>query len=458
MNIETTAPPTPAPNGTALPTAERRHHPFSPSTLQAREACPCYSGKDGDANEAALRGSLQHFLTESEADVEELSDEESDAAVECLDFFNLRKRLMDSSREEAVSALISNFREAKDLVTGWILSVGEAEARFLAGKEVPQVLVLSEVQLKVDTTPVTYGKQERNEKGRLTGDIRIEHTDCTTSGYVDRVLVNHDRTYAEIFDWKFGKWPVEDAVNNLQGIAYMVGLRREYPTLETVRVYFKQPHIGVLTHHDFPAAATPEHLARIRAVVQRAAEESIAMDFARARPSVSACLFCGRLGLCDKAAEIFLNISKKFMPMQVPANLTPSLLRGERDAGIALKVAQVAKAWGEALRSTTADAVVSGRMLMPDGFKLETKADRFIADAGKFKALVITYLSADDWAGLLPKTPTLTAVEKKISVNAPRGQKSATVEEFNDKAFKAGALDREPPIVFLKQTGKKKED
>jgi hypothetical protein len=445
MSTETKTPET-----TALPTAERRHHPFSPSTLQAREACPCYAGKDGAANDAALRGSLQHFLTESEADVEELSDAESDAAVECLEFFNQRKRLMELKRADAVAQLARELRESDR-----VEALTEAESLAYAEKEIPQVLVLTEVQLKVDEMRWKHGVPERDDRGHRTGRTIVEETDCTTSGYVDRVLIDHTRTYAELFDWKFGKWPVESAENNVQGISYMVGLRREYPTLQTVRVYFKQPHIGVLTHHDFQTAATPQHLARIRATVARAAEESISGDFQRARPCVSACLFCGNLGLCDKAAEIFLNISKKFMPMQVPANLTPSLLRGKEDAGTALKVAQVAKAWGEALRSATSDAVVSGRMDMPEGFKLETKADRFIADADKFKALVGAYLKPEEWSALLPKTPTITAVEKKISANAPRGQKTATLDEFNEKAFEAGALDRESPVVFLKQTGTK---
>jgi hypothetical protein len=456
MSTETTLPPKPEPvippeakpAETALPTAERQHHPFSPSTLQAREACPSYNGKEGDANEAALRGSLQHSLTETEADIDDLSDEESDAAVECLEFFGQRQRLMELARDEAVRKLAA---ELQGGLRPW------AESLALAEKEIPQVLVLTEVQLKVDAERVTYGKAEV-EKGRPTGRILVRETDCTTSGYVDRVLIDHTRTYAELFDWKFGKWPVESAENNVQGMAYMVGLRRDYPTLGTVRVYFKQPHIGVLTHHDFPVTAAPENLLRIRAIVARAAEDSLAGDFKRATPSVGACLFCGRLGLCHKAAEIFLNISKKFMPMQIPATVTPSLLRAPGEAALALKVAQVAKAWGEAIRSATADAVVSGRMEMPDGFKLETKADRCIADPVKFKALVSAYLKPEEWASLLPQTPTITAVEKKISANAPRGQKTATLGEFNERAFKDGALDREAPIVFLKQSSAKKEE
>ena len=63
--------------------SEKVHHAFSPSTLQAREACPKFSPAQGDSL-ASLAGTRQHEAAETGEDCETLADHEALCVAECL--------------------------------------------------------------------------------------------------------------------------------------------------------------------------------------------------------------------------------------------------------------------------------------------------------------------------------------------------------------------------------------
>jgi hypothetical protein len=412
-------------------TEERAHHPFSPSTLQAREACPKFCQRQDSVNDKALRGTMQHAAAEAGQDDLRLSDDEALAVAECLDFVDSRRRVMQAERQWAVESMAQ------------LCGYEHAE------KTVPQVLDLQEIYLPIDNLTISY--IDPFTKERKLGQ-------STTAGYIDIALVNHDRTYAEITDYKFGMWEVESADNNLQGIAYTLGMFLKYPTLKKVRVYFKQPHIGVLNHTDFEVHKCLKHLLRVRTVVARAIGAfERPDDFSMATPTEGTCIFCALIGRCDKVAEIYLNVGKKFAPLQVPADITPSVLRDPKQAALALKCGAIAKIWGDAVRTVTSNAVIAGSMDMPEGYRIESRSDRFIANADEFKKVAMAYLTDEEYKSLIPEaTPALTKVEKLINEKAPRGVKTETVKEFNAKLVEHKAIDREPPITFLKQATKPK--
>ena len=59
---------------------ERIHHPYSPSKLQALEACPKYEGVQND-NPASAMGTAQHDIVESGLDNPRIPDAKAMAAV-----------------------------------------------------------------------------------------------------------------------------------------------------------------------------------------------------------------------------------------------------------------------------------------------------------------------------------------------------------------------------------------
>lgn len=386
-----------------MPATEvRNHHPFSPSTLQAREACPKYAPRQ-TASEAAERGTLQHQVVESGQDNPEVSDEEASAAVECADFLEQRIRGM-----------------------------GEG-AR-----------VLRECYLPVDNSPLSYRDAQGAERTAT----------CTTAGFADAAIISADGKYAEIFDWKFGRWPVTQAEENLQGIAYVLGLHFRFPTLERVKVFFKQPHLNLVSAHEFSADTFDRLRLRVSAVVARAARASENPDeFSLANFAPSACLFCDNIGRCPVVARFALAIGHKFAPLDIPETVTPSLLRDTKQAALALKCAQLVKTWAEAIRSQTTNAVIAGRMEMPANYELVRRADRYVSDAVNFEKVALSYLTPEQVVAL--KELGLTKTEKAISAKAARGQKTAVLEEFRARLDESGAIGREDEKIFLKQIAAK---
>src|SRR6266581_7853883 len=196
--------------------AERPHHPYSPSSLQSLEACPHYKSRDSK-HIRTIAGTLAHKATETREDNDELSDDDALHVAACLDFYDKRKAILEDEANEAFSA------EHLDCFNNDVPAPNEHDFKISEG---------TETYLKVD-------------------DLIFPDCVSTTAGYVDRWLVSWDGKYAELIDWKFGQWPVEEASNNLQGMAYAMGLFRKFPSLEVVHVFFKQPLIDFLTEHEF---------------------------------------------------------------------------------------------------------------------------------------------------------------------------------------------------------------
>lgn len=397
---------------------ERVHHPFSPSGLQNYEACPAYlSRQDGPVHERTTAGTKSHGVTETREDDNELSDEDAVAAAECLDFYDRRKMMMQSKHDDLVAAnpLDLNLR-------------------------LQYIVDLVEAYLPIDDLVFPDGVV------------------ATTAGYVDRAIIAPCQTYAELMDWKFGLWPVEKADNNLQGIAYTLGLFRAYPRLQLIRFFFKQPHLEYVTSALFTRDQIPELYLRVQIVVARArkARDLAAKgDWSMARPFVPVCLFCTHLADCDKVAEVMLRIAKKFSPLEIPDNITPSLLRDPQESKMVKLAAGLAAAWGKAINSQLADQVLRGAVPAPEGFMVQSRANREIVDEKKFKEVTLGFLTKEEYESTL--SPSITSAEKIISTNAPRLTKTAKVKEYKEALETAKAVAKGDSYSFLKAIASKEK-
>jgi hypothetical protein len=253
----------------ALGVTDRVHHPYSPSTLQSTECCPPFRSKQSDKPHVrTVAGTKAHGVVESGEDDQELGDADAVAAAECLDFAEQRRQLLQEAAERA-----------------------RLEAGEIAPPEFFQVKELKEVYLPID-------------------DLEFPDCKATTAGYTDLVLISHDQTYFEGFDWKFGFWPVEDPKENLQVIAYALGLFKMFPKAVVGRFWIKQPHLDVVKDAIFTRDQIPALYLRIQTVVARARLARQQGDFAMANPTVPNCNFCAELGRCTKALGCFSHPSK----------------------------------------------------------------------------------------------------------------------------------------------------
>lgn len=394
---------------------ERKHHPYSPSKLQALEVCPCYENQSDVVHIAATTGTLQHAVAETGIDNEELSDSQVAAAAECMEFVKRQRQLLIDERERAFSIVW----EARDIRT---------EATKKLDESFGQVQEFEEIYLPVDNFD-------------------------TTAGYVDKLMVSYDALRAILVDYKFGKWRVENAENNLQGIAYALGAFKMFPSVETVDFYFKQPALNAvgkgLEHATFKRSDIDRLLLRVKTVVRRAVEAAKSKDFRYANPTVPGCLFCAAVGRCPKIAEYALRVSEKFSPVELPPDVTPTgVVSDPRMSAARLKLAAVMETWAGAVRKLETDRVLRGDVAPPDGYEITSASKRKIIDSAKLKHVALSYLTDIEFESTLDIG--LTKLEKLISAKSPRGQKEATVEAFQEATVQAGAIVQGQPYAFLK--------
>ena len=383
-------------------TTERRHHAYSPSSLEMLEACPSFINRQSaKLHERTVAGTKAHAVADSRTDDATLSDEDAEAVADCLDLVETRRQ-----------ALIALAIQAGDLAE----AVCEYKENYWPIDDVP-----------TDTEP------------------------CTTAGYADMVLVYG--IWAEIIDYKFGKWAVTDAAVNLQGIAYALGVFRAFPGVEKVTVWFKQPHLDLTTSATFMRTEIPELYLRVQTVVARAVVARKSGDFSTATPKIPACNFCGNLGTCPKVAAVAINVGHKFHPIEIPDNITPTQLLNDRDTSLGMRLSQVVAVWAEAFRRQVTNRVLERKADIPAGFKLESRNERTVIDGVKLKQIALRYLTEEEYSTTL--STTFGGLEDLISEKAPRGSKKAALVEFKTALEDEKATERGQPYTFLKAVSTK---
>lgn len=415
-----------------------------------REACPKYQPQQSEC-EAALLGTLQHAVVESGEDNNELNDSRAYAAAECLGFCEERAKAFPGC---------SIIREIYLPIDDEVLVV---DVRW-----VEQFNIVSE-----------DGQVCPGFRGRQMYKV-IEHT---TAGYLDFGIISADGTEAEIWDWKFGKNPVTRAEKNVQGISYMLGLKRKYPNLKKCRVGFLMPHIDWQTDFTFDISdATPLYV-RIKTIVARAVYAvNRPNDFSMARPNIGTCIFCKLVGECPKVAELVIDIGKKFAPLALPKDISTTALADPVQVALGMKLAQLVQVWAEAYRQrATAKSIASD--YVPEGYILVSSQKEKIKDAGKvgevamtkLKELLLPHLKLalgrdpderevrEATLALYDKVDKLYSItfgplEKLIESLAPRGQKSAASDAFRESLVAVGAVEKGNPFSFLRLSSETDQD
>ena len=385
-----------------LADAERPHHPTSPSSLSLREACPCYESKGG-SSEAAERGTLQHTAVELGEDQEFLMDHEAIAVADCIFFCD---RLIEEKYGGEVGA------------------------------------DLTEPHLKVDTRTVTVVNAP-NGKFVFEG---------TTAGYCDRAIISKDLKRADIIDWKFGMFQVTDAEENIQGMSYLLGLVREYPTLEEVTVNFIAPHRDEWSFHTFKREEFDWLYLRVVTAVKRAVlakNKILNGDWSMATPNPSACLFCKHAAECPALTQKCIELGMKRAPLEFPESIDFEMVHDPKNAGIGMKLASVVKGWAESYKSFMGNKAVDEEGFIPDGYILVTASRREVTDIGGVRELAEKHGIEEEEINSVSDI-ALGKLEKLIMAKAPRGVKTAAKNEFSQALEDAGYVERGTPYSFLK--------
>lgn len=364
-----------------------------------REGCACYEPIEGNTNQMAEVGTRQHDAVDSRIDDPKLPDYRAAAVADCILF---------------------------------------ADSRLAA---YPGGRMLTEVYLPIDDCKVVDPKTGKVFEG-------------TTAGYLDKGIISADETEAEVIDWKFGQNAVEPADNNLQGIAYALGLLKVFPKLQRITVRFIMPHIDFTTEHTFVRADFGVMLLRVRTVVARAIEaRKRPDDFSLATPNTSSCLFCANIGRCPKVAEVVIKLGKKFRPLEIPDNVTPSLIKDPKQASLGIRLGQIVATWADAWRRQATARTVEHPDFIPEGYTLVENTRRLVVKARALGDVAKEFLPADKhhMVDALFDVP-IGELEELITTFSPRGQKEKAKVAFGERALQVGALEEGKPYSFLRQS------
>jgi hypothetical protein len=178
-------------------------------------------------------------------------------------------------------------------------------------------------------------------------------------------------------------------------------------------------------------------------------------DYSMANPMVPNCNFCANIADCTKVLDIALKVGKKFYPLEIPEDITPTAVHNGRDGEFGMRLSGVLAVWAKAYRTRTTDRVIRGDAACPDGHVIQQRADREVVDPKMVRKIALKYLSKDEYESLLPQEPPFGPMEEMISDKAVRGNKKATVEEFQKQLLDSGAVKKGDPYTFLRAVAKK---
>lgn len=218
--------------------ASRAHSPISPSKLKPLQICPGYESDD-TPSAAASRGTTLH---------------------EVMDSGRIPDTLPEEDREIAQKTLA-------------LLADSESQSPYEPLKEV-----------ELDFRPLKF--RDFNK------------------GHADRVIVleadaDHEPTFVELIDFKFGRWEVDHVSENIQFRAYALGLFLLFPTIEKIRVRLIQPALSVDDTHLFTRQKDYEVIvSQIGAIVRRRNKWLETRDEKMLRPHPDVCGFCAAQSTC----------------------------------------------------------------------------------------------------------------------------------------------------------------
>jgi len=346
-----------------------------------------------------------------------------------------------------------------------LVFVEERAANFPGG------FTLKEVYLPIDDDVIVADKHTVEKFEILTDDGQVSPGfrgkketlvfEGTTAGYLDYAIISADKTEAEIIDWKFGKNVVTSAKDNLQGIAYMLGVKKMFPTLTRCRVIFVQPHIDDLSEHLFDLTNTDELYLRIRTVVGRSvvASSEQPRTFSKARPNIGTCLFCAHVGRCPAVLDLAIKLGQKYRPLEIPANVTPTTISDPADVDAGIRLSDVVKTWADAFRRQATEKTIENSDFIPTGYILVSTQKRKILNHRGFAEMAKTFLP-DELHEEVEKLFEISIgpVEALVSAAAPRWSKEKTVKELAARLVDAGIVELGTPFSSLRQATKKNKE
>jgi hypothetical protein len=396
----------------ALDTATRGHHPDSPSSLQASEACALFENENRDS-QASKDGVLQHKAAET-------------------------RDLTILEGNEAWVGAVNRCIEYEDAIIQWHRDTFGAEPK-----------VVKEKYIAVGDDLV------RDKDGRQWVGV--------TGGFPDTMIVSPDESFIDIPDWKFGAQPVEPTKNNRQGQAYGMAGFQLFPKAKHCRVHFFAPHQGFSDEehqekyvHTFAREDLPHIELALRTIIARKRAAKAALEAGDQRawsvavPQTGLCVWCGLKGRCPKNLSLTLRASAKHELATVPEVFTTVEISTPQHLEAAYKAVAHLEPILKAIKSHCTKLALTQDGMLPAGWKIVRRQEREITDLDALiEAAKRHGVKKKDLEALF--TLPISKIEEAIKKKAEKGMGAAAVRGFGATLEELGAVKLGAPSHFLKQ-------
>lgn len=373
---------------------ERQHHPDSPSSLQASEACPCFQNEQRESA-ASLRGTLLHKATETR-DLGLLGgDQELEHGAG-----------LAIAYEEAIIAQFKATGKPFTIVREVKLAVGSDA--ITAG--FPDTLIVGETHAalldwKFGAVPVPF--TAINLQGMAYAEGAFEK--------YPGLLTVEVHFYAP-----YQKWSAE-------------AQRKQY----------------VFTFHRKDRAVRE---LRIRTVIARkheAAQQLVRNNWDMAAPKHDLCLWCARKGVCPKVQALVIQAHSKYHDLEVPPAMKEWKISSPEAVAAAYKFANQLEPICAAIKKRCIEAAVI-EDLKPENFIIVKSAHRRIKNVAAFLTV------AEEHGVPLTEATEMLSVSFKpfedyLKAHAAKGKGASKLRAFNATLEENGVTELGTSFYFLRE-------
>jgi hypothetical protein len=252
---------------------------------------------------------------------------------------------------------------------------------------------------------------------------------------------------AQLIDFKFGRRPVTNAKDNLQGWTYALALFDTYEKLEKITIHFVVPRVHKCTScATFTRAADYD---RILARVLRTAERALAnrpVDYA---PSWSACAYCKRKATCPVLALAVERAYELETDRITPVRFAEAVGSDKpEDLGFLQNAAKVMQDWSVQMQEQIKQKALEGHEIK--GYELRFAKGRTTVNtvSAVLKAGVEIPLDKITQYATIP----LVELRKIYTSDARPEEKTNKEKELMEKLAKGGALKSGEDSIYLYRT------
>ena len=346
----------------------------------------------------------------------------------------------------------------REVCPGWVNEPTPSEGGSIAAQEGTMMHAaletgdysgLDEWQKKNVLMVADLFQELKNELGEGTEELREQKlviADGKTFGTADLVLVCGKK--AKIGDAKFGWNAVDDAEENVQGQAYVVGLMEKWRDVEEVEVVFAQPRLNMVSRHLFYRDKDYDRLRlRVETIIARAEQPEPELN-----PTEKGCLYCGNKGTCKALHAKALVISRSYDQLrdsELPVLADPLTLATPEQRSQAETIRRVMERWCESVKKSNMDYRRDGGEI--PGYELKTRAGKKeIVDATAAYDIIKDKLTPEEFSSCA--TLSFAKLEKVWADKHPRGQKQQAKQALEDTLSEAGLLKGGGEVPYLAKT------